>query len=99
LWSTKPVFHDGKECVGNLSGSFRGTMKDPRISEEGRRFLADRLALLSDQQIHDLFAVARIDGRGETLVEAGHRRPVTVDDWVRAFKDRRAQISERRCAP
>ena len=40
-----------------------GTLGDPAISEAGRKFLADLLVQLTDQQVRDLFEVARVDRR------------------------------------
>jgi hypothetical protein len=97
LWSTKPVFRAGRGCVGDLNASMRGSLKNPTIGEAGRRFLAERLAALSDGQIHDLFRAGRVDERGETVGDGAERRRVTVDDWVAAFKARRRQIVERHC--
>ena len=96
-WSTKPVFKDGPGCTGDLAGAITGDLSDPPIREAGRRFLAERLAQLTDVQIRDLFTAGRVEERGEKRVDSGRRRPVTVDDWLRAFKDRRAQIAQRRC--
>jgi hypothetical protein len=96
-WGKKPVFRDKTGCVGDLDASMWGDLQYPVIREAGRRFLADRLALLSDRQIHDMFAAARVDRRKETLEDGGAKRPVTADDWARAFKEKRRQIEERRC--
>ncbi len=52
----------------------------------GRKFLADRLLLLRDQQIRDLFKAAMAERRGGT-----------VDDWVRVFKRKRDEIVMARC--
>ena len=46
--------------VGNIKKSPPGTSRTP-ISEAGRKFLADLLAQLSDKQITDMFAAARVD--------------------------------------
>ncbi len=54
--------------------------------------LAERLDLLSDDQLHDLFTAARVERRDESI----DGRPVTVGGWVRVFKDKRAQIRDRR---
>jgi hypothetical protein len=54
--------------------------------------------LLRDEQIRDIFVAARAERRGETIKDAsGNSRPVTADDWARAFKEKRAQIVEHRC--
>ncbi len=97
-WSETPVWNKGEPCVGNLPRSFTGTLDNPRISEAGRRFLADRLTLLSDRQIGDLFRASRVEGRHEMITgDDGRGRPVTVDDWVRAFKVKRDDVVRARC--
>jgi hypothetical protein len=89
LWSTAPVWKDRAHCVGNLSSSISGTLKNPAISEEGRAFLAGLLAQLTDAQVHDLFAVARFD-----------KKPhggAPIDAWVAAFKQKVAEIQGVTC--
>jgi len=86
-WSTTPVWKDEPGCVARLSKSLTGTLKDPHISEPGRKFLADLLVQLSDHQIHDLFEVARFPQRS-------HHR---ADEWVAAFKHKRDEIVNRTC--
>ena len=81
LWSQTPVWKEDAACVGNLPRSLTGTLKDPVISEDGRRFLGDLLSRLSDAQLHDMFAAARVD----------------PEPWTRAFKTKREQILQRRC--
>ena len=97
LWTAKGVFKEGPGCVGDLDANLRGELQYPEISEAGRAFLAERLALLTDRQIRDLFVVARAATRRETIEEGGVRREVTLDDWVAAFKEKRREIAERRC--
>ncbi len=93
-WSKAPVWKNPTGCVGNLPKSFTGTLKDPLISEEGRQFLAGLLSQLSDRQLHDLFAVARVDLRPRSPIDTdtpwpgrrwGHAAPAPVDEWVRVF--------------
>ncbi len=97
-WDGAGVWKDGPQCVGNLPRSVTGTLDDPAISEAGRRFLARRLNLLRDRQIRDLFTVSQVEKRGEEIAGAdGRKRPVTVDDWVRVFKRKRAEITSARC--
>jgi hypothetical protein len=89
LWSETAVWKDRAHCVGNLSGSHTGTLKNPVISEAGRAFLAKLLAQLTDAQLHDVFAVARFD-----------RKPhggAPVDKWVAAFKQKVAEIQGVTC--
>jgi hypothetical protein len=94
-WSTTPIWRNAKGCVGHMSESYTGTLGDPKISEAGRRFLADLLAQLSDQQLRDLFEVARVDRRSRK--PGSTKPPATVDEWVTAFKHKRDQIVTNRC--
>jgi len=97
-WSSTRVWKkDGGPCVGNLSKSFTGTLDEPVISEEGRGFLAGLLTQLSDEQIRDLFEVSRVTLRVRTPGDARSGFP-TVDEWAEAFKQKRAEIVNRRCA-
>ena len=97
-WSSVNVWKDPKQCVGDLPRSLTGTLEDPKISEAGRRFLAERLSRLTDRQLRDLFTVSNVMKREEEIAGAdGKKRPVTVDDWVRVFKKKRAEIVSARC--
>jgi hypothetical protein len=89
LWSKTPVWKDKAHCVGNLSGSHTGTLKNPVISEEGRAFLAGLLAQLTDTQLHDLFAVARFEKKPHGSAPVG--------EWVAAFKKKIAEIEGVTC--
>jgi hypothetical protein len=95
-WAKAPVWQDEHSCVGNLPKSATGTLDNPPISEEGRRFLADLLTQLSDQQIHDLFETARVTLRLRDPRDISSGFP-TIDEWVAAFKQKRAQIVDRHC--
>ncbi len=111
LWSDKSIWNKSKEteyfkrtgrrvCIGDLTGSKSAGpegLSDPVITEGGRKFLADELMKLSDAQIHDLFASVPVDKAGETIEVDGKERPVTVDDWVSAFKKKRQEITDRNC--
>lgn len=95
-WSTLPMWKDAASCRAYLRA--RGAAADPVVHEAGRRFLADRLMELSDRQLRDLFTAARVTELGETTRGAdGRVRPVTVDDWVDAFRRRRSAIVDQRC--
>ena len=96
-WDAEPVWRDPRQCVGNLRKSLTGSLDNPRISEAGRQFLADLLAQLTDAQIRDLFAAARVERRGQRIRTAQGMRPVTVDDWARVFKNKRDQVTRQRC--
>lgn len=98
-WDEAGIWKDAKQCIGDMPRSFTGSLEDPVIGEAGRRFLAERLSQLSDRQIRDLFTVSNVTKRGETIEGAdGKKRPVIVDDWVRVFKRKRAEIAAARCA-
>lgn len=98
-WDDAVMWKDAKQCVADMPRSFTGSLEDPKITEAGRRFLAERLMLLRDHQIRDLFTVSNVVRRGETIDGAdGKKRPVTVDDWVRVFKRKRSEIVAARCA-
>jgi len=84
-------------CFGRLTSAFKDGLIDPEISEEGRQFLERLLNQLSDDQIRDLFRVARADKTDEVIYENGRRRVVTIEHWVTAFKKKRDQIHQRQC--
>jgi hypothetical protein len=91
-WKNTPVWKDASRCVGNLTQSQTGTLVDPRISEDGRKFLANLLTQLTDRQLTDLFDVARFTMRPQP---DGHA--TTVADWVDAFKQKRHDIVSAHC--
>jgi hypothetical protein len=64
------------------------TFQPVRISEAGRGFLSNLLEQLTDQQLADLFAGARVDQRRGPL-----DRNYPVSEWVRVFKARRDAIA------
>jgi hypothetical protein len=94
-WSSVPVWKDSTGCVGNLAQSLTGTLNDPRISEEGRQFLARLLVRLSTRQIRDLFEVSRFDVRPQSM--AAPQASAPIDEWVRVFSEKRDAIVNRRC--
>lgn len=97
-WDSVTVWKDAAQCVGDLPRSFTGNLDDPKISEAGRRLLAQQLARLTDKQIRDLFTISNVEKRGETITGAdGVKRPVTVGDWVRVFKRKRSEITAAHC--
>jgi hypothetical protein len=89
-WASMPVWRDNEKCTANMPKSMSGTLEHPVIGEPGRKFLSDLLMQLTDQQLRDLFEVARFTRR---------QPETTVDDWVRVFKEKRAAIANRSCAP
>ena len=94
-WSTRPVW-SGAGCDVDMEDMpFGGaTFGKASIGEEGRRFLADRLERLSEEQLRDLFAGARFAER-----QRGRGPGGAVDDWVRAFRAKAAQVASRTCPP
>jgi hypothetical protein len=92
-WRSVPIWKDKTACQADLTRSLVGTLEHPVISEAGRQLLADRLSLLSDRQLRDLFTAARVERRKDSI----HGRQATADDWVQAFKDKRGQIVNHRC--
>lgn len=90
-WTAAPVWLEATGCRARLGKSLTGTLENPVISEEGRRFLAGLLQQLTDGQLRDLFTVARFpDRRGAPTG--------SVDAWVDAFKAKRRDIVTRSCA-
>jgi hypothetical protein len=87
-WSSMSIWKSKTGCVANMPKSMTGSLDNPQISEEGRKFLAGLLGRLSDTQIHDLFEVARVTRREPAT---------TIDDWVAAFKHKRDEITTRSC--
>ena len=72
-----------------------GTLGDPAISEAGRAFLAGLLLQLTDQQLHDLFEVGRVDSRSRKPNSSAPA--ATVDEWVAAFTHKRDEVVTNRC--
>ena len=95
-WAKSPIWADAATCAVSMhSLPYEGsTFPDTRISEEGRRFLAERLNRLSAQQIRDLFEGARVQ-------RYPHKDPASADvaNWVRAFQDKVRAISDRAPCP
>jgi hypothetical protein len=94
-WAATPIWKDPDRCIANMRKSSTGTLKDPRISEEGRKFLADLMVQLTDQQLRDLFEVARFSRRPALAGRPGSA--ATTQQWVDAFKKKRSEIVNRVC--
>ncbi|MEO7274767.1 MAG: hypothetical protein ABIX28_20055 [Vicinamibacterales bacterium] len=99
-WAKKPIFNGGSgECRGELTISLAagsGGNAHPRITEEGRQFLAERLHQLTDAHLRAIFTAARVDQLPEARPAAA---AATVDAWVSAFTDKVRQIDTRHCQP
>jgi len=90
-WRRAPIWKDRASCTVTMKTLPHGgaTFVDTKISEKGRRFLADRLTRLSDAQIEALFRGARFD-----------RHDGTIPAWTALFKSRvRAIASGPACRP
>jgi hypothetical protein len=98
-WAQVPVWKDAGQCVAELSGSLTGSLSNPKISEAGRAFLAGLLVQLTDAQLRDLFESARVKRRSSDPSgdPAKDGPPARVNEWVTAFKLKRAQIVDQRC--
>jgi len=97
-WVAAPVWRDPSSCVTRFRTHRLGTLFDTPVSEPARAFLAERLAALGDDQIRALFDVAGLDGVGGEIEDPdGTAHPPTLDDWLRAFRAKRRQITEHRC--
>lgn len=101
-WKETPIWKAfrGKqttECIGNIGKSLSGTLHEPVIGEEGRKFLSGLLAQLTDKQIRDLFDVAHVTLRSRAPEEPGSPSG-TLDEWVQTFKAKRDEIAARRCS-
>lgn len=94
-WSHARMWKDPTHCIGNLPKSSTGTIDNPIIGEEGRKFLADLLAQLTDGQLHDLFEAARFPRRSTTSDHAPDR--TTIAQWVDAFKQKRDEVVSVTC--
>lgn len=98
-WVEVPVWKEGEPCTARLEGSFTGSLSDPKIGESGRRLLADLMNQLTDAQLRDLFEVSRVSLRSAdpSSHPESDPAPASVDEWVAAFKAKRAQLSDRTC--
>ena len=72
-------------------------MSNPRITEEGRAFLASLLTQLTDRQLLDLFEVARFSSR--THDGKSPEYDASTAAWIRAFKSKVDQVTGRSCVP
>jgi len=96
-WSSTPVWTASTgSCIGNMPKSQTGTLDNPIIGEEGRKFLADLLLQLTDAQLRDLFDVSRLPRR--SALSAASPDTSTLPQWVEAFKGKRAEIVNRVCS-
>ena len=77
-------------------------LEDPKVGEEGRRFLAGLMCQLNDQQIGDLFRVARVAQmpkyhNSDASFKSNLTEDAIVQQWVAAFKKKREDLAAGRC--
>lgn len=90
-WSGTKVWKYRSSCTASL---FSFWYSEPVVTNSGRAFLANLLSKITDKHLRDIFTASRIVERGETLKENGQRRPVTVDDWIKAFNEKKAELNQ-----
>lgn len=95
-WQGTKVWEGERGCRAHLDRSITGSLESPAISDAGRRFLADRLRLISDAQLTALFTVARFPARAQPGAPPGSPG-ADAAAWVAAFKDKVRQIAEQSC--
>jgi hypothetical protein len=90
-WRSTRVWDDPRTCRVSMEHLPWGgaTFPAQQISEEGRRFLLERLEQLSEAQLIALFEGARV-AASEGLTAEG-RQPQA---WAAAFRDKVRQIRE-----
>lgn len=95
-WRARPVWRNAAACEVSMEDlPFAGaTFPATRISEDGRRFLAGKLALLTEEQMRALFTGARFPEHHSPR-EAG----ADVESWVRAFQQKVREIADRGPCP
>lgn len=114
-WSGKPVWKkvgsatapagtQPPQCQAVLHKSLtaKDGLDDPMISEEGRRFTAGLMCQLSDEQITDMFKLARVaempeHHNSDGSFKQGQTEEIIVQEWVTAFKQKREDIASGRC--
>ena len=94
-WSNSAVWSGKTGCVTNLPRSQTGTLDNPIVAEGGRKFLADLLLQLTDQQLFDLFEVSRFHRKGTATDDSPDT--TSVAQWVTAFKQKRDEVVNRVC--
>ena len=92
-WSEESVWSKAEKCEANLAGALTSTLKNPVISEAGRRFLADLLVQLTDKQLTDLFRVARMPARARAADQARGRLGPRVGDGLQGQARRGGESS------
>lgn len=88
-WSKRRVFKD-RACTGNVPGDSNSTLRNPRISEAGRAFLARQLTELRRNRLVDIFRAAHVEqvpGEGNS-----------PEAWAAALETKIDEIVNARCS-
>ena len=90
-WREYPVWRDRETCTVSMQSlPFAGaTFGERRISEEGRRLLAELLGQLSQRQLTDLFTAARFP-----LLDGISAEGLDPRAWTRAFQEKIKAVRE-----
>ena len=88
-----PAYVSGR--VGAVGMRYR-SLKWQSGETDRKKFLADLLVQLSDRQLEDMFEAGRIQLRPRDPASGRSGFP-DAQEWVSAFKHKRAQIVERSC--
>ncbi len=88
LWDQNPIWSDANICELKIKGAPNASFGTPRVSEAGRKLLAELLGQLNQKQIEDLFIGAYTrEFAGETAVA----------QFVQTFLKRRSIIENTIC--
>jgi hypothetical protein len=90
-WRRAPIWSDRTACELSMADMPHGgaTFETVRVSEDGRRFFAERLQQLDGNDVRAIFDGARFSAHD------GH----SVDEWVDAFEARVREITEGPACP
>jgi hypothetical protein len=92
-WSKAPIWTDRQTCLTSMDAlPYHGATFQPvKISEAGRKHLGQLLKQLTDRQLDDLFRHARFDHATGLI---GGVKATPIEDWVKVFRARVAQITD-----
>ena len=92
-WTAAQVWSDPKRCIGDLPPSQTGTSQNPADQRVGPEVSVGPAEQLTDQQLHDLFEVARFEDRTERMAKPrAHDRRVGERVQEKAGRDRELDL-------
>ena len=99
-----PLWRDADQCITKVRYIPTGTEISRRVSEQGRKFLAEKLERLisSKQDLLDLFTAAGVERRPvqvRNLQGKIYKNSYSTEEWAEAFKKRAQTIIDHRCPP